>query len=93
MFGIGGEAKVVIVNYDILPQWLPLLKGLNPKWVIGDEIHMIGNLKTKRQGSMKGVEPQLQVPSLLGDKPHGFATVAVVMQIPTPVRWSDIFLL
>jgi SNF2 family DNA or RNA helicase len=42
------RAKIVIINYDILQPWLPLLRGLEPGWVIGDEVQMIGNLKTRR---------------------------------------------
>lgn len=32
-------SPVIIINYDILKKWIPLLKDLNPKMVILDECH------------------------------------------------------
>lgn len=39
---------IVIINYDILTKWLPLLKSLNPQLVIIDECQALGNRLAKR---------------------------------------------
>lgn len=52
-----GKPKIVIVNYDILGQrrgehagtgWIPYLKKLNPRLVVIDETHMLGNPQSRR---------------------------------------------
>jgi len=40
--------QFVIVNYDILPQWLRWLRRLNPRSVILDECQMIANPQAQR---------------------------------------------
>lgn len=39
---------IVIINYDILGTWLPYLKSIEPKLIIGDEVHYITNRDNKR---------------------------------------------
>lgn len=41
-------ADILIINYDILTSWLPLLLRLKPKAVIADESHYAKNSKSKR---------------------------------------------
>jgi len=43
-----GPGDIIIVNYDILADWLPALEYLKPQAVILDECHKIKNSKTKR---------------------------------------------
>lgn len=42
------KAKAVIINYEILKDWLPFLKSLKPKIVIMDEGHMISGINAAR---------------------------------------------
>jgi SWI/SNF-related matrix-associated actin-dependent regulator of chromatin subfamily A-like protein 1 len=44
---------LIIVNYDILGEWLPLLKSLHPQIVIVDESARIANPKTKQTKNTK----------------------------------------
>jgi SWI/SNF-related matrix-associated actin-dependent regulator of chromatin subfamily A-like protein 1 len=44
---------VTIVNPDILPAWLPYLKRLKLKLVIGDEVHYFKNRKAQRTQAFK----------------------------------------
>jgi len=40
--------SVIIINYDILKKWNPILKKLNPKAVVIDESHYVKNNKAQR---------------------------------------------
>ena len=40
--------KVFILNYDIVPYWLPVLKAMKPEIVVLDEGHYTKNRSTKR---------------------------------------------
>lgn len=44
------QGNIFIINYDILSDWLPVLK---PKAVIGDEAHYIKNSKSNRSKAFK----------------------------------------
>lgn len=48
-----GGWKILVINYEILDAWLPLLRSLKPKLVIVDECHMISNMATKRYKAVK----------------------------------------
>src|ERR1035438_2631037 len=39
---------IIILNYDILRNWLPRLRRLQPQIIIGDEIHYVSSAKAKR---------------------------------------------
>jgi SWI/SNF-related matrix-associated actin-dependent regulator of chromatin subfamily A-like protein 1 len=41
-------ASVIIINYDILKKWNPILKKLSPKAVVIDESHYVKNNKAQR---------------------------------------------
>jgi SWI/SNF-related matrix-associated actin-dependent regulator 1 of chromatin subfamily A len=40
--------ELLINNYDILHAWLPFLLSLHIKTLVGDECHVLGNLKSQR---------------------------------------------
>jgi len=46
-------SQVLIINYDILPSWLPELIRRAPKALIGDEVHFIKNNKAQRTKAVK----------------------------------------
>lgn len=56
--------KVIILNYDILHSWLPALLTIDPQIVILDEIHMLGNPKSRRTRCAKVLAER--APSRLG---------------------------
>lgn len=56
--------KLTIINYDILGPWLPYLLSLEPQLVVVDEIHAIGNPKTKRARNVQTL--CAEVPHILG---------------------------
>lgn len=47
------QGDAYIINYDILPDWLPWLKRLRPKAIIIDECQAIKNQRTKRTKSVR----------------------------------------
>lgn len=49
------SAEVVIINYDILPEWRKPIKRARFKLVILDEVHMIGNPGTLRSQNVKSI--------------------------------------
>lgn len=46
--GLMGEPNIMIINYDILSAWLPLLLNMNIKIIIGDENQFISSYKAQR---------------------------------------------
>lgn len=48
-------APCVIINYDILKKWLPLLRKQKFQIVIVDECHKIGNPRTKQTKNVKAI--------------------------------------
>lgn len=55
---------IVILNYDILHSWLPLLQDASPKCVILDEVHFIKNLSAQRTKCV--LQLASDVPSVIG---------------------------
>src|SRR5690606_31069967 len=51
-------------NYDILGPWLPYLLSLEPQLIVVDEVHAIGNPKTKRARNVQTL--CAEVPYILG---------------------------
>lgn len=45
--------KYLIINYDILPQWLPVLKEIKAKVLVTDECHYFKNRTAKRTKAVK----------------------------------------
>lgn len=45
---VSPRTKLYVINYDILNSWLSFLKDLNPRLIIGDEIHYISGRTTLR---------------------------------------------
>lgn len=43
-----GRSPIVIINYDILKPWLPLLRKLTPKLIVLDECHVLQGRTTLR---------------------------------------------
>jgi SWI/SNF-related matrix-associated actin-dependent regulator 1 of chromatin subfamily A len=39
---------IVVLNYEILPSWLPLLRAARPQCIIIDEVHFIKNRQAQR---------------------------------------------
>jgi SWI/SNF-related matrix-associated actin-dependent regulator 1 of chromatin subfamily A len=55
---------IIILNYDILPKWLPELQALNPAIIIADECHYIKSNSAIRTKAFKVLAKP--VPYLLG---------------------------
>lgn len=47
------KGSIVIINYDILPDWVNVLKDINPQVFIMDEIHYTKNNQAKRTKAAK----------------------------------------
>ncbi len=45
--------ETIIINYDILPHWIPTLMEIKPQVLILDEAHYIKSSKTKRTKAVK----------------------------------------
>lgn len=83
--------NVVVVNYDILHDWLPALEAIKPKIVVADEAQMLANPETKRTRAMK---------RLVGGVKHFIAISATpctirpiqlwpVLNMLDPKRWTS----
>lgn len=46
--GFSRKPKLIIINYDILQHWLPILKQMKPQIAIVDEVHYIKSTRTIR---------------------------------------------
>jgi SWI/SNF-related matrix-associated actin-dependent regulator of chromatin subfamily A-like protein 1 len=57
-YKIPKNTEIIIINYDILESWAKELLKLKPKILVGDEIHIIRNLK---KGKDKNTKKQLYV--------------------------------
>jgi SWI/SNF-related matrix-associated actin-dependent regulator 1 of chromatin subfamily A len=55
---------ILVLNYDILPTWLWLLKELRPRCLIVDEIHYIKNMGAQRTKALLRLAKE--VPSVVG---------------------------
>ena len=62
--GLVNPHPIIIINYDILYAWLPWLKKLRPKLVVGDEIHFVKDRNSRRGKSL--FELCRDVPCVLG---------------------------
>jgi len=60
---------IVVINYDILGDWLEELKKLQPKAVIADESHMVKNQKTKRWAPLRDLVKGVDIRLLLTGTP------------------------
>lgn len=50
------DGDVFVINYEILHKWVAHLKAyVQPKVIIGDEIHMIANIRAKRTKAFRNV--------------------------------------
>lgn len=47
--------QVVIINYEIVADWLPFLKKVKPKTLIIDEAHYVQNRDAKRSAAVKSL--------------------------------------
>jgi SWI/SNF-related matrix-associated actin-dependent regulator 1 of chromatin subfamily A len=45
--------KILIINYDVVADWLPWLRTLNPQVLILDEVHYIKSNRTRRTKAVK----------------------------------------
>lgn len=53
--GIPIVGDIIIINYDILPTWIPKLKSINPEVLITDECHYFKNNQAKRTKAVKAL--------------------------------------
>ena len=51
LYKITGE--IIVINYDILGDWFPALKAMNPQVLILDEVHMIKSNSARRTKAVK----------------------------------------
>jgi SWI/SNF-related matrix-associated actin-dependent regulator 1 of chromatin subfamily A len=59
--------KIIVLNYDILPSWLPVLLKMKPQCVVFDEIQFIKEPTSQRtKASLKLVENAVSVVGLSG---------------------------
>ncbi len=60
----GLPSDIVVLNYDILHSWLPVLLKANPQVVVFDEIHFCRNLTARR--TKAAIRLAENVPSVVG---------------------------
>ncbi len=49
------QSKLIILNYDILKAWLPVLKSWDPQTVVLDECHYAQNRSTQRSKAARNL--------------------------------------
>jgi len=50
---VSEATDIIIINYDILPDWIDILKEANPQVLVLDEVHYIKNNKALRTKAVK----------------------------------------
>lgn len=55
--------RILVINYDILTDWLSFLQSINPQILILDEVHYIKSMRTKRSKAARALARQ--VPNVL----------------------------
>ena len=53
------DMDLVILNYDILQHWLPILKQFKAKTIIFDEAHFLKNIRSKRYAAAKQLSKRI----------------------------------
>lgn len=84
---------VVIINYDILPAWLPVLLDFNPEFVVFDEVHAIKEPKAAR--SQAGYSLMSNIDHVIGltGTPISNRPVELypILHYLHPGQWGDFF--
>ncbi len=81
--------QLIILNYDILPKWIPYLFHLPPRMVIIDESQLIGNMRSRRSYFVQQL--CLKVPKLLCLSGTPFSNYAWEMYPTLQMLRSDVF--
>lgn len=63
---INPAATILVITYDLLKKHLDAIKTLNPKVVVGDEVHLIKNYKTMRAASFCDLAKHPSVKAMIG---------------------------
>lgn len=56
--GIKNTPQIIVINYDILANWLDYLKGIKPKILICDEAHFLKSPRAQRTRATKALAKQ-----------------------------------
>ncbi len=86
--------SIVIINYDILNQWVDVLKAINPQVLVFDEAHYIKNSSAQRTKATKKLAKGIpHVIALTGtpivNRPvEGFNIVQILNKAVFPDFWS-----
>lgn len=76
--------RLIIINYDILAFWVEALRSIDPKLIIGDEIHFIKEKTSKRSKAMV---------ALCKDVPHILALSGTPMTNRPRELWPTLHIL
>ena len=88
------EGSIIIVNYDILDDWIPALLKLSPKVFIPDECHKLKNPKAKRtKASRRLAKRTAHIIAISGtpiqNKPgEFFSIINMVNKMLFPSQWD-----
>jgi SWI/SNF-related matrix-associated actin-dependent regulator 1 of chromatin subfamily A len=63
---INPDATILVVTYDLLKKHIDAIKALNPKAVVGDEVHLVKNYKTARAASFCSLAKHPSVKAMIG---------------------------
>ncbi len=63
---IDTNATILVITYDLLKKHLDAIKALNPKAIVGDEIHAVKNYKTARASSFCDLAKHPSVKAMIG---------------------------
>jgi SNF2 family DNA or RNA helicase len=87
---IPSDAKVIIVNYDILFYWQMDIVRASPKSVIFDEAHFIKNKKSKRTRAANNVALRRDIKIAMSGTPVTNRPIELMSQLSVIDRLDDI---
>lgn len=88
-YGLLRRRRMIVINYDIVPHWLPWLKSLNPQALILDEIQNLQSRSSNRTIACR--ELARQTPHILGLSGTALTNRPADLWQPLNIIWPEYY--